>query len=78
MIAMLSVVITEPGWCRGESTQPPTNVAWIQILMWTLYMYVGWGALICPFPQKPHFQIPIRPGISKTMSHQVEVLPLNH
>ena len=32
-IAMLSVVITEPGWCSGESTQPPTNVAWIQILM---------------------------------------------
>ena len=39
---MLSVVITEPGWCSGESTQPPTNVAWIQILMSTLYMYVGW------------------------------------
>ena len=32
-IAMLSVVITEPGWCSGESTQPPTNETWIQILI---------------------------------------------
>ena len=36
------------------------------------------GTPVFPFPQKPIFQIPIRPGNRYTKNHFVDVLPPNH